>query len=106
MAHRARCRRRPRRRCPIVEHHDGPATVAAYSVAHGRDGGPEWGLLVVDVPGGRAYARVEDADDLAALEAEEWVGRTVTLAADGAVNRAAAPDLTPCIRRRSGTSVR
>ena len=74
---------------PIVEHHDGPATVAAYTVAHGRDGGPEWGLLVVDVPGGRAYARVEDPDDLAALEAEEWVGRTVTLAADEAVNRAA-----------------
>ena len=74
---------------PIVEHHDGRATVAAYSVAHGRDVGPEWGLLVVDVPGGRAYARVEDPDDLAALEAEEWVGRAVTLAADGAVNRAA-----------------
>ena len=41
------------------------------------------------MPGGRAYARVEDPDDLAALEAEEWVGRTVTLAADGDVNRAA-----------------
>jgi acetyl-CoA C-acetyltransferase len=74
---------------PIVDHADGPATVVAYSVAHGRDGGPEWGLLVVDVPDGRAYARVDDTDDLAALEAEEWVGRTVTLAADEAVNRAA-----------------
>ena len=26
------------RRVPIVDHHDGPATVAAYSVVHGRDG--------------------------------------------------------------------
>ena len=42
--------------------------------------------------------RVEDPDDLAALEAEEWVGRTVTLAADGAVNRSA--NLTPGIRGR------
>jgi acetyl-CoA C-acetyltransferase len=73
---------------PIIDHHDGPATIAAYSVAHGRDGDAEWGLLVVDVPGGRAYARVEDADDLAALEAEEWVGRTVRLTPDGDLNRA------------------
>ena len=28
----------PAETVPIVEHHDGPATVAAYSVAHGRDG--------------------------------------------------------------------
>jgi acetyl-CoA C-acetyltransferase len=76
---------------PIADHHDGPATVAAYSVVHGRELVPEWALLVVDLPGDtpvRAYARVEDADDLAALEAEEWVGRTVTLTADGDVNRA------------------
>jgi len=76
---------------PIVDHHDGPATVAAYSVVHGRDLGPEWALLVVDLPGvggARAYARVEDPDALVALEAEEWVGRTVTLTTDGDRNRA------------------
>lgn len=63
----------------IVDRHDGSATVAAYTVAHGRDGGPEWGLVLADVPGGRAYARVEDAGLLTALEAEEWVGRSVSL---------------------------
>jgi acetyl-CoA C-acetyltransferase len=73
---------------PIVDHHDGPATVVAYSVVHGRELGPEWALLVVDTPAGRAYARVEDRDDLAALETEEWVGRTVTLTTDGDRNRA------------------
>ena len=43
--------------------HTGPATVAAYTVAHGRDGEPEWGLVIGDVADGpRAYGRVEDPD--------------------------------------------
>ena len=67
---------------------EGPATIAAYSVVHGRDGGPQWGLAVCDLPDGRrAYARAEDAGTLAAWEAEEWVGREVTLTTDGNVNR-------------------
>jgi acetyl-CoA C-acetyltransferase len=58
----------------------GEATVASYTVAHGRDGAPAWGLVVADVADGvRAYGRVEDPALLAALEAEEWVGRPVTL---------------------------
>jgi hypothetical protein len=49
-------------------------------VAHGRHGGPDWGLVVVDLPdGSRAYGRVEQPDLMEALEAEEWVGRTVQL---------------------------
>jgi acetyl-CoA C-acetyltransferase len=74
----------------IRDTHDGAATVAAYSVVHGRDGDPEWALLVCDLePGVRCYARVDgDADALAAMEAAEWVGRVVTLRADGGVNRA------------------
>lgn len=74
---------------PIVDTHAGPATVATYSVVHGRDGEPVWGLVVVDLPGGsgRAYGRVEEPDALARLEAEELVGATVTLAPDGSVNR-------------------
>jgi hypothetical protein len=65
----------------IVERHAGPGTVASCTVAHGRDGAAAWGLVLADVPGGagRAYARVEDPDLLAALEAEEWVGREVVL---------------------------
>ncbi len=72
----------------IVDRHDGPATVASYTVAHGRDGGPEWGLVLADVgERARAYARVNDTDLLDALEREEWVGRAVELvAADGGVN--------------------
>jgi acetyl-CoA C-acetyltransferase len=55
------------------------ATIASYTVAHGRDGSPEWGLVLADVPGGRASGRVEDPDLLVALEAEEWVGRAADL---------------------------
>lgn len=65
----------------IVDRHAGVATVASYTVAHGRDGAPEWGLVLADVPGGRAYGRVEDPELLTALESEEWVGRRVTLEA-------------------------
>jgi acetyl-CoA C-acetyltransferase len=66
---------------PIVATWEGPATVTTYTVAHGKGGGAEWGLVLADVPdgSGRAYGRVEDPDVLPALEAEEWVGRTVQL---------------------------
>lgn len=64
----------------IVETHTGPATVATYSVVHDRSGAPEWGLAVCDLPeGGRAYAKVLDADLLAEMEATEWVGAAVEL---------------------------
>jgi acetyl-CoA C-acetyltransferase len=70
---------------PPVEIHDtatGPATVATYSVVHGRAGEPEWGLAVCDLPeGGRAYAKVLDADLLTAMEQTEWVGAPVQLVA-------------------------
>jgi acetyl-CoA C-acetyltransferase len=74
---------------PIVDEARGTATVAAYTVLHGRDG-PEWGALVCDVPdGSRAYARLEGAGALVDAEREELVGRTVHLDPDGAgVNRA------------------
>jgi acetyl-CoA C-acetyltransferase len=71
----------------ISESATGPATVAAYSVVHGRDGDPAWGLAVVDLPdGSRAYARTEDRSMLGAWEAEEFIGRKVTLRTDGTVN--------------------
>lgn len=78
----------PRR---LTATHTGPATLAAYSVVHGRDGERRWGLGVCDLDDGtRAYARCEDPGLLAAWEDEEWVGRPVRLAADGAVNRLSA----------------
>lgn len=49
---------------------------------------PDWALLVCDLPeGDRCYARSDDPGLLAALEAEEWVGRPVELVAgEGDVN--------------------
>jgi acetyl-CoA C-acetyltransferase len=66
---------------PIVDVYEGKATVAAYSVVHGRDGDPEWGVAVCDVPGGggRTYAKLLDTELLAAAEEEELVGRVLTL---------------------------
>jgi acetyl-CoA C-acetyltransferase len=71
---------------PIVEAHHGPATVVTYTVHHGRDGAVTDGLLVCDTDGPagpRCYAKVRDRDLLAALEAEEWVGRRVELVDGG-----------------------
>ena len=78
---------------PITDVVDGggaDATVAAYTVLHGRDGAPEWGLLVCDLPdGSRCYARLEDTDALVGAEREELVGRTVHLSpTEGGVNQA------------------
>jgi acetyl-CoA C-acetyltransferase len=64
----------------IRDVYEGAATVAAYSVVHGRDGAPEWGVAVCDLPeGDRAYGKVLDAELLASIEQEELVGRKVTL---------------------------
>jgi acetyl-CoA C-acetyltransferase len=78
----------PALRRPIAERWSGPATVAAYTVHHGRDGGATDAVVVCDVDGAaRCYGKALDASLLAALEAEEWVGRRVTLVADdGGVN--------------------
>jgi len=67
---------------PIVPEHEGDATVAAYSVVHGREGAPEWGVAVCDVDGGvaRTYAKVTDADMLASAETAELVGTRMRLA--------------------------
>jgi acetyl-CoA C-acetyltransferase len=77
-------------RVPITDTHTGPATVATYTVAHGRDGAAHSGLFICDLPdGSRVYARSEDADLLARAEQEELVGATLQLTAeDSGVNRA------------------
>jgi acetyl-CoA C-acetyltransferase len=66
----------------------GPATVCAYTVAHGRDGAPEQGLVVLDTEAGRALARVHDADLLTDAESRELVGQAVTVTTDGNRNEA------------------
>jgi len=82
----------PAVRRPIVDVHHGEATIAAYTVHHGRDGSATDAVLVCDLPGSaaaeRCYAKALDPDLLLALEAEEWVGRTVVLVDGGdGVNR-------------------
>jgi len=74
----------------IVESPEGDATVAAYSFLHGRDGGPERALLICNLPArARCYALLEgDAAALADAEAEELIGRTVTLAPADGINHA------------------
>jgi acetyl-CoA C-acetyltransferase len=67
----------------LVAEHEGAATVAAYSVVHGRDGGPEWALLVCDLPGGRrTYAQVRVPELCLEAEADELVGRGVILSTE------------------------
>jgi acetyl-CoA C-acetyltransferase len=74
----------------IVGSPSGPATVATYSVLHGRDGDPERALLVCDLPeGGRCYALlVGGAEALAEAEIYELVGRHVTLTPKDQLNLA------------------
>ena len=74
----------------ITASYEGPATVATYTVAHGRDGSPEWGLVIADLPDGtRAYAKITDAALLADAESRELVGEQVSLSTDGTMNTAA-----------------
>jgi acetyl-CoA C-acetyltransferase len=84
---------------PVVPAHDGPATVAAYSVIHDRAGGPARALLVCDLPGGaRTYAVLDDPQECRRAEEVELVGAKVLLSSsivDGVmgpatVNRATA----------------
>jgi acetyl-CoA C-acetyltransferase len=64
----------------IVDRHDGDATVAAYSIVHGRDGDPEWGVLVCDLSDTeRVYARLTDEHELREAETTELVGARVRL---------------------------
>ena len=64
----------------VVPEHQGPATVAAYSVVHGRDGSPESTVLVCDTDGARTYARFEDPEQGREAETDELVGAPVRLA--------------------------
>lgn len=77
-----------RSRPELRETHTGLVTVAAYSVVHGKDGAPEWALLVCDLPdGARVYARADDPDLLAEAERTELVGTPLTLTTSaGGVN--------------------
>jgi acetyl-CoA C-acetyltransferase len=84
----------------VAASYDGPATVAAYSVVHERDGAPSRALLVCDLPDGvRTYATVTDADTCRGAEQEELVGTPVSLRSivvDGALGPATVNRATVC----------
>lgn len=68
----------------VLGDYDGPATVEAYTVMHSRDGEPEKAFAAaLTASGERVWATSADTDLLAALEAEEHVGRTASVATDG-----------------------
>ena len=78
----------------IVGSPEGAATVATYSVLHGRDGEPERALLICDLPeGGRCYALLDGGPAaLAGAEDDELIGRRVTLTPKDQVNWADWPE--------------
>ena len=68
----------PRR--AIDDSYTGPARIAAYTVAHGRDGLPSHGCAICDLPSGaRSHARILDAGLLEEAERIELVGHEVTI---------------------------
>lgn len=73
---------------PVLTEYSGSAMVRAYTVAHGRDGEPQQGLVVLETAEGRALARVLDADLLRDAEARELVGQAVRVTTDGTRNEA------------------
>jgi acetyl-CoA C-acetyltransferase len=73
---------------PLLAAWSGMGTVRAYTVAHGRDGAPTQGLLVLDTSDGRALARVYEPDLLLDAESRELVGADVTVSTDGRRNEA------------------
>lgn len=77
----------PRRELASPADAAGPATVEAYSVMHDRDGNPETAYaacLLAD--GRRAWGVSSDGALGMAMCDDEWVGRTVTLGADGTLH--------------------
>jgi acetyl-CoA C-acetyltransferase len=73
----------------IISTYDDEVTVVTYSVAHQRDGSPEWGLIIGELASGeRIYAKVTDAALLADAESRELVGARVAVSTDGKVNTA------------------
>ena len=64
----------------VLDSFHGEATVAGYTVLHGRDQTPR-GVALLDTPSGqRVLASSEDASLVARMQSEEWVGRTLRVA--------------------------
>ena len=76
--------------CVPAEGYAGDVMIEAYTVMHDRDGGPEVGICALRTPDGtgRTWGTTGDGDVLAAMEAEEFVGRPASVDADGALTLA------------------
>jgi acetyl-CoA C-acetyltransferase len=72
---------------PIRDDYVGPATIVGYTVVFQGDA-PSHAIAYCDTPdGGRTVVRDSDPDLLAAMMAEEFVGRTVQVDASGGFQR-------------------
>lgn len=66
---------------PIDDSYVGEATVATYTIMHGRDGTPTGGAFICESPSGsRSYVTMSDPDLLKKAEQSEFVGRKVRIA--------------------------
>lgn len=71
---------------PVRDQVNGEVTVLAYTVTHDAKGG--WATTICELDdGSRCYALCDVPETLRSMECEEWVGRRVTVAHDGTVNR-------------------
>lgn len=72
-------------RRPVTTDHEGPVTIEAYTVMHGRDGTPELAIAATLTPDGeRAWATSDRPEETAALVTdEEHVGRPAHRTEDG-----------------------
>jgi acetyl-CoA C-acetyltransferase len=70
--------------CTVDSAATGPVRVETYTVAFDRGGNPARGIVACRTAGGsRAWGNIVDPDTLGLLCAEEGIGRTGTLRADG-----------------------
>jgi acetyl-CoA C-acetyltransferase len=77
----------PRRELAEPADADGPATVEAYTVMHSREGTPEIALAACLLGDGRRVWGTSNDEGIAAAMCEgEWVGRHVTLDAEGVLS--------------------
>lgn len=76
----------------VEDVYSGPATVAAYTVVHGRDGSARSGLAVCDVgEQRRCYAVTTDAALLEAFEVQELVGSPIDIVSNDKINELRMP---------------
>ena len=68
------------------DEHEGPVTVEAYTVMHGRDGSREAGFVAALLSDGRrTWATTHDADLMAALTEEDHCGQPAHRRGDGSI---------------------